>query len=306
MSTDERTSVVSNSEQRGNGPIPRLLYKYLDRYGLDAIANLELRVTPPNEFNDPLEFTPYFLPPQDECDWEAAYELDKEQNREMSSVAMSEFKQRFSIEKNGTLLQGAWLPKASKQFGVLCLSSDRASVSMWARYSASHTGLVLELKLDTKPFSKLVDSVVPECGGEPQMFRQIRYCPPQKRRAFRLCELYEALSDKKSDAKFMKIFSTSASEKCGEWAPEREFRFIVPLNLNPGQTSCPVIRNGLMNGRVMFFLKLDANAISRIIIGERASPEFEREVRKAAALHGIDGRIVRARIDRQCYTVEVD
>jgi hypothetical protein len=46
--------------------------------------------------------------------------------------------------------------------------------------------------------------------------------------------------------------------------------------------------------------------MNRIIIGARAAPEFEREVRKAAVLHGIDDRIVRARIDRQHYAVVVD
>lgn len=37
---------------------PKHLYKYLDRCGLDALLNLELKITPPNEFADPLEFTP--------------------------------------------------------------------------------------------------------------------------------------------------------------------------------------------------------------------------------------------------------
>jgi hypothetical protein len=46
--------------------------------------------------------------------------------------------------------------------------------------------------------------------------------------------------------------------------------------------------------------------MNRIIIGERASPEFERDVKKAAVSHGIEDRIVRARIDRQRYTVVVD
>lgn len=167
--------------------------------------------------------------------------------------------------------------------------------------------MVLELKLDAKPFCVLLDSVLSECCDEPQLFREVRYCPPRKRKIFGLSELYEALgTGKASDAKFMEIFSASASEKVGEWALEKEFRFIVPLSLKDHRLQQPPINVQMVSGRMMFFLRIDAAAINRIIIGERTSPEFERDVRKVAAFHGMQDRIARARINRQLFRVEVD
>jgi hypothetical protein len=302
MDTDEKDVA---GERPSTSDRPKLLYKYLDRHGLDAIANLELRITPPNEFNDPLEFTPHFVA-TDECDYRAAYQLVR-RDLLLASVPYDHFRQRFSIERNGKLIQSIWQHGASRFFRVLCLSSDPASVPMWAHYSAYHTGLVLGLKLDARPFCVLLDSVLSGCGNEPQLFREVRYCPPRERRIIRLSELYRALeSGRGADDKFTEIFSTNASEKGGEWASEKEYRFVVPWPLNDHRLQQPPVTVRMVNGRMIFFLRIDAAAISRIIIGERASSEFEHGVREAAALRGIDGRIVRARIDRQRYTVEVD
>jgi hypothetical protein len=34
------------------------VYKFCGKYGIEILRNLELKVTPPNQFNDPFEFTP--------------------------------------------------------------------------------------------------------------------------------------------------------------------------------------------------------------------------------------------------------
>lgn len=33
------------------------VYKFCGKYGLEILRTLELKVTPPNQFNDPFEFT---------------------------------------------------------------------------------------------------------------------------------------------------------------------------------------------------------------------------------------------------------
>src|SRR5271169_2550932 len=35
-----------------------ILYKYVDEFGLKILEDLRLKITPPNEFNDPFEITP--------------------------------------------------------------------------------------------------------------------------------------------------------------------------------------------------------------------------------------------------------
>ncbi len=56
----------------------------------------------------------------------------------------------------------------------------------------------------------------------------------------------------------------------------------------------------------MYFLRLEKEAINRIILGKEATVEFEREVRKAAAHSGINPEcIVRAKLNHQSLSVEI-
>ena len=63
----------------------------------------------------------------------------------------------------------------------------------------------------------------------------------------------------------------------------------------------------MVDGRVMYFARFVAQTVNRVIVGAKAPAEFEREVRKYAALHGIGNeRIMRAGLNIDRYTVEVD
>jgi hypothetical protein len=282
-------------EKPSTSDCPNLLYKYLDHHGLDAIANLELKVTLPNEANDPFEFIP-LVKPESEGDFQAHYRLFSAVPG-IPAVAYDEFK-RSCIQKSIGSLQGRFQSKASKHFGILCLSSDPAGVTQWAHYGASHTGLVLELNLDAEPFRSLLAH---ENG---RWLCKVRYRLPEERTPV---PLPQALLADKGGKSLEEALITCASEKSLEWSIEEEFRFIVPLDLKSDHEEKPLTNRRLVNGHVMCFLKLDADAIRRTIIGGRASPEFENEVRKAAKLHGIgDSQIVRAYINRQRYTVVVD
>jgi hypothetical protein len=42
-------------------------FKCTNHFGVDIIKNLQLKVTPPNEFNDPFEFSPYLIGAVDEA-----------------------------------------------------------------------------------------------------------------------------------------------------------------------------------------------------------------------------------------------
>src|SRR6266850_2147186 len=35
-----------------------IVYKYCDHWGVDVLRRFQLKVTPPNQFNDPFEFSP--------------------------------------------------------------------------------------------------------------------------------------------------------------------------------------------------------------------------------------------------------
>src|SRR5258708_36822320 len=38
------------------------LFKYMNHFGVDVLRDLRFKVTPPNELNDPFEFSPYLAP----------------------------------------------------------------------------------------------------------------------------------------------------------------------------------------------------------------------------------------------------
>jgi hypothetical protein len=65
------------------------VYKYCSNRGVDILNNLELKITPANQFNDPFEFTPHIIcsdlegearslfEPQDTAFFNARYLEDK-------------------------------------------------------------------------------------------------------------------------------------------------------------------------------------------------------------------------------------
>jgi len=279
---------------------PKLLYKYLDRYGLDAIANLELKVTPPNEFSDPFEFTPLFRA-EGEKSYQACYRLYSEwcsKDPERRQEDYETFKKGPILDRSHELLRERFQTLVSKTFGVICLSADPHGLIQWAHYAAGHSGLVLELDFEAEPFRSLLASG----SGDARSLCKVAYCMPDKRKAM---SPHEPICDDTNEG-ITQLLLQCASEKSEEWRPENEYRLVVPLDLSDDRTKEPLINHRFEDGKMMYFLKLHSTALKRVILGVRVASEFSDKVRKAAALHGMEGRIVRARIDRQRYAVAVD
>ena len=92
----------------------------------------------------------------------------------------------------------------------------------------------------------------------------------------------------------MEILKMCAEEKMKKWENENECRLIATLLQ---------MKARLVEGCVLYFFELHAAEIKRVILGALASAEFEREVRKAAARHGI--AVVRATLDYGNLTVSI-
>ena len=286
MDTDKTKTAVPNADQRGPGTTPPLLYKYLDHHGLEAIANLELRITPPNEFNDPFEFTPRLNDSEEES--RVAHKLYQKRK---GPISYDEFRNSRK-QRADEGLRHRFQALAGKQMGVICFSADPTVVTQWAHYADGHRGLVLELNLEEEPFKSLLEEKHWELP-------RVEYLRPAQRKP---CDVYQALVDEDPEAtKLLKIVFACAGEKSPEWEIEKEYRLIAPVP--NGVPESPVISR-LVKGHVMYFLQLTAAAINQVILGARTSEEFEREVRKAAALKGIPrDRVIKARIDLENYCV---
>src|SRR6266436_3032130 len=141
----------------------RPLYKYCDHRGIDVLDRLRLKVTPPNRFNDPFEFTPQMQ----ELSSETAlrYVLDEDAMREIYPKLMQggQFSGSFAAfrheigRRSPTLakrlietypeiaeqLRRGFIDMISQTLGVICLSSVNDDILMWGHYTDSHTGMVI-------------------------------------------------------------------------------------------------------------------------------------------------------------------
>ena len=282
MDTD--SSSIGKSDGT-SGAKPPLLYKYMDRNGLDAIWNLELKLTLPDEANDPFEFVPNEKPEKEEelrahwCRFKAVPGL--------SQLSFEDFKREPSYLRNSTQnYVRRFQSICSKHFGVLCLSRTPSSISQWAYYSDAHKGLVLELNPHTEPLSGLP-------------FVPVNYPEPKDRVK---SQLAEAMSQEAPLNKLMEELVKCAGQKSPDWEKEEEYRYVIPL-VETTDDGVQFIRRRLVNGRIMHFMIIDPSTIRRIILGARSSEEFEREVKKAAMLRGIS--VTKATIDLKDYRINV-
>ena len=141
-------------------------FKYCGESGLLVLKNLQLKVTPPNEFNDPFEFSPVVRNPNPRAYAEKAVKkvVSEPDFFEANILAIREafpgvktFRDfqpvgRANLGKLIAMLE-ANTPKLdksldvlntlSKTSGVVCFSSDPAHPLMWAHYASSHKGLFL-------------------------------------------------------------------------------------------------------------------------------------------------------------------
>jgi DUF2971 family protein len=141
----------------------RLLYKYCDPRGVDVLDRLRLKVTPPDRFNDPFEFTPQMRGLSSEES--LRYVLNQNAMREIypklvesgrfsgSLAAFEHEVGRRSPDLAKALIETfpqiaeyfrrGFVDTISKTFGVICLSTICDDILMWGHYTNSHTGMVI-------------------------------------------------------------------------------------------------------------------------------------------------------------------
>lgn len=141
-----------------------LVYKYCDSRGLAILEGRSLRITPPDQFNDPFEFTPSFegYIPRNELrrvvnaksNFREVYLKEKQAGRFTGSFR--DFKKVFRPAAKPILeavraqvpdvleyARNFLLPEISKVVGVLCLSACPDNILMWSHYGHGHTGIVI-------------------------------------------------------------------------------------------------------------------------------------------------------------------
>jgi hypothetical protein len=277
-------------------PPPPVLYKYCDIRGLDILQQLRLKVTPPDQFNDPFEFTPataVALRPRRA----KKFVKDKKAMREVydelvsSGVFKGNFRSfRHSIHDQADMLaqnlidkypnaaaefRADFIKMASAEFGVICLSETSEDLLMWSHYTRSHTGLVIGFNT-ANPFF------------ETPRLHEVEYREERS--------LIDPGLDPKT-RRFQEETVVVVRRKSSHWAYEHEWRQLHFLRL------CRAEPNG--NNRSNFFADITPQALSLVILGCRfpkseesqlsallQRPEFSHIQLRRARLHDSEFKLV--------------
>ncbi len=255
---------------------PPLIYKYFNEHGARVIEDLELKVTPPNEFNDLFEVTP--RPSAEPLSQE---EFDKLMNSEAGQAWLDDRlshseKFRRGYDRLGGNLQGLYklavplmpsikqaicaklLDEISKHFGLICFCDDPQHLLMWSHYSDGHKGIVIGFDA-----SKLNLGSIDPVDYVPQ---RIEHNPPWQT----------------TDLDRMKAIITSKSDL---WKYEGESRVMLKL--------ADLKQHVLANGKTGYFCAIPPASIVKIILGFRCS--LAEKMRHALARNRITALLQRAK-----------
>jgi hypothetical protein len=232
--------------------------------GLRVLAECELMVTPPKFLNDPFEASPVIKSEDPEA--YARRRIDElgtresfERNRALYFPTVGTFEEFQSLWQmiSAQLLEKmvaetptvnsqfqSLVPEIiSERFGVICFAPDAVDQTMWAKYSPSHDGLVIEFRQSHQLFSG-------------PLFFEIHYSDEPL--------VFDPSSSTATDDAVLLL-----SRKRLQWRSERESRLLVKL--------AEATARDLPEGR-RYFIPIEPKIIVSVTLGLRAKDPTQNEV----------------------------
>lgn len=226
----------------------------LENNALKVLEKLSLKVTPPNEFNDPFEFSPvvktsdpkaagrerlnriwddqsYFNNHREafsSCKNFADFRTHIKLNRDFYEKVLAE-----RLKKLDDKFQNDVLPVLSNQYGVICFSAMDCDPLMWAHYATSHSGLMLEFAAN---------------------------CPLFQNGAFFQVDYHQdrAIYDPSLPADRKQVI-TLACRKSTHWGYEKEYRVIVKL--------ADTNKIAILGAKPLYLQPINSNWITSVTFG---------------------------------------
>jgi hypothetical protein len=246
------------------------LFKYCDSRGIDILQSLRLKVTPPNQFNDPFEFMPKVDFCIDTADvekwltdparlrpiWEKTETGMSFEDFHAACAAIFGKGGQKQLEQTRKILQeqsvrdrDGVVDFISKTHALACYSETPDNFLMWSHYTRGHKGLVVEFNLTSGFFS------------QPSNLMAVSY----------RSERASAVFDRNGFA-FNEHVLSVVRTKSLEWNYEREWRQLFTLD------TCTKVHNP--NGSVDYYKPLPPDAISSVMFGVRCRPKTDELVRE--------------------------
>ena len=249
-----------------------IVYKFCGSYGVDILRNLELKITPPNQFNDPFEFTPRLVC-SDRHEYARRLLTQKASLKTLYTLMRSEarfsgsfldFRRKVGQER-AEMIEGLGesvlrvlpsvaikqLDRVSERHGVLCMSRHRDSILMWGHYCDKACGLVIGFDESSSVFQK------------GKGLRPVTYV----RERVTFDAMWEKGSPEMEAYDDKLIFSKNI-----DWHYEAELRQFFSL--------ASLTKKPLKNGKPGHFLAIPPSAVVSVTLSPRCSPQFEIEVRR--------------------------
>jgi hypothetical protein len=276
------------------------IFKYCDAQGgLNILETLELKITPPIQFNDPFEFTPHVVNsnPQrglkrllkdkslvremyDEQKRAGQFHGNSRQFREHIRQRRSEFAAMGAgiSSRVCTDLQTQLISDVSKEFGVLCLTSKPDSIVMWGHYCDKHQGLVVGFDKSWPLFHQ-------NLGLQP-----VRYESERTRWDISRTMVHDRAAD-------------LILPKNAEWQYEHEERQIFQLG---GLKQRKILDRSTGKEVTAYFQPVPSQYVVSVCLGTKASSALEAQVRallKKPPLSHV--KLQRARLHESNYALEI-
>lgn len=248
------------------------VYKYhCDRYGINILRDLELKITPPNQFNDPFEFTPrvicsnparkikdmlrpkatikgMYLEDKSEGKFRGNFRQYREQFRKSRPSLIASAISR--VPETMADVQKGYCDNISSQFGVLCVSARRDSILMWGHYCNKHRGLVIGFDSSHEFFKRA------------KGLRPVDYVRERV--------LYDSSWEVRGVAE-RKYRDQLIFSKNDEWAYEQELRQLFNLTGLKSRT--------LPDRKTIgYFHPIPPEAVVSVTLGAKCSSELEKDV----------------------------
>jgi hypothetical protein len=249
------------------------LFKYCAESGIYILGSGQLRLSPPNTFNDPFEFAVninyssvtkeklkrhmnkqeafenWYQANRAGQDLEAARKYYDSNRDPIANDFMANLPQNMGREQDNAC------DKASQIWLVGCFSETPKSILMWSHYSNHHRGMVIEFETDNLHPNLLRESFI----------IKIKYTKTKPVFQYRF-----------GMAGFEKQFLAMAGHKYLDWQYEQEWRIVVPLATVKGGPFMPfdhnAIRSVRFGQRCPIGLRITAHSLLR-------QPEFKHVVR---------------------------
>jgi hypothetical protein len=259
------------------------LFKYfgheqdpLENAGLKVLDKLSLKATPPNEFNDPFEFSPVLRTSDVRrrarvlfrklVEDPRSFHKNASFLRELGWKSFTEFRENTyrdgerllkRIETRIISLDNNAQDKApdiiSEKFGVICFSRTSTQPLMWSHYGSSHGGLLIEFDRSDELFRN--SSLFKVKYGE----KRVGYDTTGKNAKRALLQL--------------------ARRKSRDWSYEKEYRLFVDLE--------DTTKRFASDGKPVHLLPIKATAIRSVTFGLRTPAKLKTAVRRLLERAGL-------------------